>query len=457
MADPESKLKLEDLRQQFHDLWLLGTGWRLEAGELCYQIRSLCEHGDWGAFLDEYDIPRSTADDWIRRYKEHAEITESRQPEEPNPAPAPDPESDERTADIVHEKSKRKGRPRTHSQTEVRPTIKELKPDQTARYWAEYERDRKRVNDLWLLAFRSIIREEVNEAPDAVTSENVAEEEPLYRLLITPQACRTDAEVEVMRGQFANPAHYNYLIEEDAIVVGPDGVIARLVTNCLEPKLVANTREHFAKVKGDLSGRGSIVGKGAMMARQRKDGTLSHTTGVPLSIVKKMRAQNTYSDFLGWMDASKHGDRFPQCRQTAWSRNSPEIHGAAEPFIRAVDTVYAQELPDHYSRQMEFMKPVSAEFKFVGTTFSTCTVNRNLRTAYHTDHADFAGGMGNLVVLAGEDGALVMPKFRIAFLPRPTDVLLMNVHEMHGNLPFTGERLTAVLYARERIDECGRE
>ena len=39
---------------------------------------------------------------------------------------------------------------------------------------------------------------------------------------------------------------------------------------------------------------------------------------------------------------------------------------------------------------------------------------------------------------------------------RPTDLLLMNVHHMHGNLPLTagGVRLTAVLYARERIDQC---
>jgi hypothetical protein len=277
----------------------------------------------------------------------------------------------------------------------------------------------------------------------------------MLRFVAIPQLCRTDAEVEAMRNTFANLAHYDYLIEEDAIVIGPDGIIARLVTNCLDEHLVANTREHFAKVRGDLTNRGSVLGDGSMMDRERKDGTLSYTKAVPLSIVRKMRANNTYSDFLGWMDKSKYGDRFPECRQTAWSVGSPEIHGAAVPFIRAVDSVYAQELPDHYARQREFMERVSPKFKFEGTTFSTCTVNRNLRTSYHTDRDDFAGGMGNLVVLAGKEGALVMPKFRLAFLPRPTDVLLMNVHEMHGNLPFTGERLTAVLYARENIDECG--
>lgn len=170
----------------------------------------------------------------------------------------------------------------------------------------------------------------------------------MYCLVIIPQLCRTDAEVEALRGQFANPAHYEYLIEEDAIVIGPDGVIARLVTDCLEERLVANTRGHFAKVKGNLSARPSVVGKGAMMPRLREtDGSMGHTNEVPAAIIKKMRANNTYSDFLGWMDKSKYGSRFPECRQTSWSRNSPEIHGAAEPFIRAVDTVYAQELPEH--------------------------------------------------------------------------------------------------------------
>jgi hypothetical protein len=101
------------------------------------------------------------------------------------------------------------------------------------------------------------------------------------------------------------------------------------------------------------------------------------------------------------------------------------------------------------------MDRVSPDWKFVGSEYSTVTVNRNLRSTYHYDAGDFSGGMGNLVVLVGgESGEIVLPRYRIGFRPRPTDVLLMNVHELHGNLPFEGERLTAVLYAREHIDEC---
>ena len=68
---------------------------------------------------------------------------------------------------------------------------------------------------------------------------------------------------------------------------------------------------------------------------------------------------------------------------------------------------------------------------------------------------------GNLVVLEGGDdraGTIVMPRYRVAFAPRPTDVLFMNVHELHGHLPLMGiERVSAVLYAREHLDECGDE
>jgi hypothetical protein len=281
----------------------------------------------------------------------------------------------------------------------------------------------------------------------------------MLTLVITPQLVRSEAETEAMRGTFANRADYEYLIDEDALIIGPDGIVARLVTGCLNRTLVRETALHFYTVRGDLSARPAAVGKGAMMYRLREtDGTMGHTKEVPFSVRQQLRRQNTYSDFLGWMDASNRGDRFPDCRQTAWSRNNPEVHGAAVPFMEAVDRVYREELPEHYARQKEFIDGVLAEWKFDGTGFSTCTVNRNLRTPYHTDPGDFAGGMGNLIVLDSDgSGPLVMPQYRLALLPRPTDVLLMNVHSMHGNGIFTGERLTAVLYARKHIDKCGRE
>jgi hypothetical protein len=265
---------------------------------------------------------------------------------------------------------------------------------------------------------------------------------------------RTDEEVAAL-GSHANRAHYESCIDRDAIVTGPTGIIARLVTGCLDPDLVKRTADHFRTVHGLPSNRGSIIGPDAMMNRERAGGSLGFIKEVPKSIIKKMKERKEFSDFLGWFDKSQTGDRFSYCRETAWSLENPEVLEAARPFVKRVDEVYRDELPHEWQAQREFMERVHPNFKFINSVYSTVTVNRNIRATYHRDKDDFRGGMGNLVVLVGGDGGeLVIPKYRIAFAPRPTDVLLMNVHEVHGNLPIIGERLTAVLYAREHMHEC---
>jgi hypothetical protein len=54
---------------EWHSLWLTGAKKRFEEGKLLRLVKALCRHhGEWQAFLNRYDIPRSTADDLIRRY-----------------------------------------------------------------------------------------------------------------------------------------------------------------------------------------------------------------------------------------------------------------------------------------------------------------------------------------------------------------------------------------------------
>jgi hypothetical protein len=286
----------------------------------------------------------------------------------------------------------------------------------------------------------------------------------VYILSISPDLCRSDAEVEAMRGLLPNRADYEYLIEEDAFVVEPsEGVLARLVTNSLGKKLVTDGAELLRTVHGELSNRGSIIYKGSLMDRERADGTLSFTKVVPPSVLQLLQAENArlgltgpYSDFLGYMDKTP---REPFCRETAWSLERPDIFEISRPLVKEVEYVNKHELPHHWQRQREFMSRVSQDFKYNDSMFSTVTINSNVRCCYHTDDNDFRGGVGNLVVLElgrEDSGILVMPRERVAFLVRPTDCLLMNVHHMHGNLELTagGTRLTEVLYAREHIDKC---
>jgi hypothetical protein len=288
----------------------------------------------------------------------------------------------------------------------------------------------------------------------------------IYRLPIRPEDCRSDAEVEAMRGTLPNVADYEHLIDEDAIVEGPEGVLARLARNSLyelDEEVVTKAAELLRNVHGDLSNRGSIVYQSAMMNRERTDNSLGFTKEVPPAVLQLLREQNArlgltgpYSDYLGYVDKTV---REPFCRETAWSLERPDIFEMSKPLVEMVEYVNKRELPDHWQRQREFMSRVSRDFKYNDSMFSTVTINSNMRCCYHTDDKDFRGGMGNLIVLElgqEDSGILVMPRERVAFRVRPGDCLLMNVHRMHGNLELTpgGTRLTAVLYAREQIDQC---
>jgi len=163
---------LEQLKLEFHECWVRGTQWRLEVGELLYQIKQECPHGEWGQFLVEYDIARSTADDYVRRHMEINQITEPRQNDVINPEPEPDPEAEERKQDVKVEENKRKGKDPVPNQAELHVRVKCITKDQLAMYYIEKKEHPARVMGLWLETFAAIIEPrflEEQEEDEAVT------------------------------------------------------------------------------------------------------------------------------------------------------------------------------------------------------------------------------------------------------------------------------------------------
>ncbi len=103
------------------------------------------------------------------------------------------------------------------------------------------------------------------------------------------------------------------------------------------------------------------------------------------------------------------------------------------------------------------------------TPFTTITCNRSWRTAAHVDKGDLKEGFGVMCCLGDFEGCdLVFPRYRTAVRYREGDVLLANVHEVHGNTPLLNpdgsvplvkrepERLVCVFYFRERMVDCKR-
>lgn len=141
----------------------------------------------------------------------------------------------------------------------------------------------------------------------------------------------------------------------------------------------------------------------------------------------------------------------------------PEKFKRLFPLLQEIDHHYAKLVPDQHAKQMRKARSIPA-FHIPGTSFTTVTTNVNYRTTAHTDKGDDDEGFGNLVVLERGQytgGETCFPEFGIGVDVREGDVLFMDVHQFHGNLPIKtvrpaegkdeAIRLSIVCYLRKQI------
>ena len=146
-------------------------------------------------------------------------------------------------------------------------------------------------------------------------------------------------------------------------------------------------------------------------------------------------------------------------RPTRFLWNYPEKYKKLIPFIKDVDKYYEKLVPQQYAIQRKHAN--QTHFKIQGTAFTTITTNVNFQTTVHVDKGDDEEGFGNLTVIEyGKytGGETCLPQYGIAVDVRTGDVLYMNVHEAHANLPIHLEtpdaiRLSIVCYLRKKIWE----
>jgi len=242
------------------------------------------------------------------------------------------------------------------------------------------------------------------------------------------------------------------LVEEEAVIYKEDGsVLVRLVKDAVDPMACEVAHRHLKTVDGALSARASVLGT-KLVPRILSDGSQGKTLVVPPEVVANARRLGAKADFLGYKEAEP---RYKFCRQTAWTRENPEVLRAAMPLIRAADCIFKIEFPAEWERQHDHLSK-APDFRIGDTAFSTLTVNKNLPTTYHRDAGDYLQGFGVMLTLGNFTGGhLCFPAYRVAVNYQPGDVILADVHEIHGNTKITGSRVVCVLYAREKINQCG--
>ena len=144
-------------------------------------------------------------------------------------------------------------------------------------------------------------------------------------------------------------------------------------------------------------------------------------------------------------------------RETRFNMDYPEEYEKATHLIEQLDDLYKKYIPDKYEKQ--YNKAKQTPFRIKKTSFTTVTTNVNFQTTIHKDKGDDEEGFGNLVVI--EDGKYsgaetCFPQYGVGVDVRTGDVLFMDVHQWHGNLPMKKEdadarRLSIVCYLRYNV------
>lgn len=259
----------------------------------------------------------------------------------------------------------------------------------------------------------------------------------------------TDKEAEKLERTFVKENSFDVLIEDDADGFTLDGrPLFRYRRNVLtEEKLMTA----YENVKGAIvftDGRG--VASGSSHLRVRKDGTVG----------KMVVGNKVWGGVVGWMDRN---GKSPYCRLTSYSRDHFEDFKKSWDFVKEVDDWYKKLMPDHYKLQREIADATNPNYVIKDTCFTTVTANKNFQTAVHKDAGDYAMGFGNLTVINNgmyDGGYFCLPQFRAAINMRTCDLLMVDVHQWHGNTPIVPKeagkelRISFVIYYRENMFNC---
>jgi hypothetical protein len=154
-----------------------------------------------------------------------------------------------------------------------------------------------------------------------------------------------------------------------------------------------------------------------------------------------LKAQGAAQGVIGYLGSS---DR--RLHKTPLTRKYGEMLAGNKQLILLVDELYKKHLSTFYANQKAVIEK-TPQWRLWQTVFSTIYIAKNFRTAYHRDGRNLPG-MGALMPMGDfTGGELVLPRWRIAFAFKPGDLLFFDSRQhLHGNLPFTGERLSAIYY-----------
>jgi len=191
-------------------------------------------------------------------------------------------------------------------------------------------------------------------------------------------------------------------------------------------------------------------------------GTASGSKKKSVGLNPKIKS-NIFGYFDGWSPRQKmiftqKGHKIPiAIRECTFNRDNPEKFKSTIPLIEDIDQQYKRLAPDYYEKQIK--KANQTHFRIGKTAFTTVTTNVNWQSTLHTDKGDDPEGFGNLAVLERgiyDGGETCFLQYGLGVDVRMGDVLFMDVHQYHANLPIVKKsadatRLSIVCYLRIKV------
>ena len=251
------------------------------------------------------------------------------------------------------------------------------------------------------------------------------------------------------QNKIINPSMIAHIIDHDADVYTTDG------------KLLLKFRKHKLPIK-NVNLFYDNVSTFALTHPSRNRG---NATGSKKKNVKDN--PNVMSSILGYFDRWSPKQKYIfkrlnmktplEVRESLFNVDYPEKFAKVVPLIQDIDKLYKKYTPIYYNKQR--IKANQTYFRIPNTSFTTITTNINFQTTMHKDLGDDVEGFGNLAVIEHgkyKGGETCFPQYGIGVDVRTTDILFMDVHEWHANLPIKLEspdaiRLSIVCYLRYNV------
>lgn len=269
----------------------------------------------------------------------------------------------------------------------------------------------------------------------------------------------SDAEMDAHKHMYVKPSQIDIILQKDADVYTDEG------------KLLLKFRKHRLNDDNIHAFYDNVIKFAQNESTNRK-----LTSGLKVSKHKnktvKQKDLGAMTNILGYFDRlgpsqkallRKNGiTNYLSVRETRFNMEHPDKFKLLVPLIKEIDREYKSNVPEQY--RLQHKKARQTHFKIADTAFTTVTTNVNFKTTVHTDKGDDGDGFGNLAVIEHgkyTGGETCFPQYGVGADVRTGDVLFMDVHEWHGNLPIhletpDAKRLSIVCYLRYKLWEKTR-